>query len=242
MARISIVIPAFNEANRILPTLRDVVKCKEKSTHNIDILVVDDGSTDGTAKVVNDLKTETDCLQLISLAKNGGKGFAVKTGMLQAVGEIIVFMDADGSTPISELERVIEPILNQKTDIAIGSRYEDESEIIVKQPLYRTIWSRSANWIVQRFILPGIKDPICGFKAFKATVAKEVFLKVNTKEWSFDLEALAIAQKLNYSILEVPVQWTNDEDTKVKKRHLFKELYNSFKIYRAIQQLDSITK
>lgn len=237
MTTLSIIIPAYNETNRIIPTLSEITKYTKQSPNIIDVIVVDDGSSDNTQEVVKEFATKFEFIHLHSLEKNKGKGFAVKTGILMSTGKIVAFMDADGSTPISEIDKVIAPILSGATDIAIGSRYIGDSEILVKQPLYRTIWSRLANSTVQKFILSDIKDPHCGFKAFKSEVAKEVFSKVNIKEWSFDLEALAIAQQLNYLIEEVAVQWKDDKDSKVKKRHLFKEVYNAFKIHKTLKGL-----
>lgn len=237
MKDLSIVIPAYNEVDRIEQTIRSFNTYLLQTSFSHEIIIADDGSTDETVDLVKMLQLEIPTLRLLILAKNKGKGQAVKAGMLAAKGNIRLFSDADGSTPIEELERIINPILNGKSKIAIGSRYLKESTVLIPQPFYRRAWSRIANRFVQRLLLPGIVDPNCGFKAFDGKTAAFIFSKCIVNEWSFDLEVLGIARKYNIPIAEVGVLWKNDERTKGKLSHLPQEIKNLFTIRKRIKQM-----
>ena len=197
-------------------------------------MVVDDGSTDRTVQLIKALELEHHHLKLVVQPENKGKGAAVKRGMLAAIGEIRVFMDADESTPISELEKLLTPIIHYGADISIGSRYLPSSDVAVPQPWHRRVWSRFANQIVQNILLPGIVDPNCGFKAYTAAAAEKIFSKCEINQWSFDLEALGLARSYNHTIAEVPVRWLNDERSKGKFSHLPQEIRNLFIIKHRI--------
>ncbi len=233
---LSIIFPAYNEAERIGPTIHSFNQYLLTKKITYEILVVDDGSTDTTVDLVKSLMKNIPQLQIITSLENKGKGHAVRVGMQQATGEIRLFSDADGSTPIEELDRVIQPILTGIADISIGSRYLEQSILEKSQPLYRRIWSRSANGVVQKLLLPGIVDPHCGFKAFSAKTAKNIFPNCTINEWSFDLEVLAKAQSLDLRLVEVPVKWINDERSKGSIKHVPRELYNFYKIKRGLRK------
>jgi dolichyl-phosphate beta-glucosyltransferase len=235
MKNISIIIPAYNEAERIGPTLRSFDNYLLGKNISYEIIVVDDGSTDNTIKFVESLQNEIPNLILVPSEKNKGKGHAVRIGMLAAKGNIRIFSDADGSTPIEEMEKIIEPILANGCDISIGSRYLANSEIAFAQPFFRRVWSRFANRIVQKILLPGIVDPHCGFKAFTAESTEKIFSLCKINEWSFDLEVLTLARSFQLKIQEVPVKWANDERSKGRLSHLPREISSLYRIKRRLQ-------
>jgi dolichyl-phosphate beta-glucosyltransferase len=236
MMDLSIIIPAFNEEKRISNTLVSFHHYLQAKHEKYEIIVVDDGSSDKTVQTLKVLQLTIPNIRIIQLPENKGKGAAVKAGMLAAKGTIRIFSDADGATPIEELDKLLEPILRGETEIAIGSRYHADADVQKKQPLYRVIWSRLANRIVQRLLLPGIFDPHCGFKAFTSEAADALFSKSRISEWSFDVEVLAIAQKMNYGILEIPVKWRHDERSKGRISQLPKEIKNVYRIKKELSK------
>jgi dolichyl-phosphate beta-glucosyltransferase len=231
---LSVVIPAYNEAERIAPTIRQFHDWLSARNIAFEILVVDDGSTDDTVAVVTTMQNHLPSLSTLVLPANRGKGNAVRQGMLAAKGTIRIFTDADGSTPASDLDKLLKPLLDGQAHITIGSRYLATSRVLKAQPKFRVVWSRLTNKLVQHMLLPGIVDPHCGFKAFTAEAAQQVFSACNIDGWSFDLEALSIARKQNFKITEVPVQWANDERSKGKLSHLPRELYSFYKIRKRL--------
>lgn len=235
MKDLSIVFPAYNEALRIGKTLIQFNQYLQTHTnYDYELIVCDDGSTDETASVIEKLQVEIPNLRLVRCLTNKGKGQAVRVGMLAATGKIRLFSDADGSTPIDELEKMLEPIQNGTASITIGSRYLAQSQITKAQPFYRRVWSRLANRIVQKLLLPGIVDPNCGFKAFNAEAAQVIFSQCTVNEWSFDLEVLALAKKLEISLAEIPVRWIHDEASKGKIKHLPQEIMNLITIRKRL--------
>ena len=234
MIDLSIIIPAYNEAARIGPTLQQFHKFLSCHDASYELIVVDDGSTDTTVALVNALRFEIPYLTVLQPGVNKGKGHAVRVGMLAATGRIRLFSDADGSTPVPEMEKLLDVLNHGDAPIAIGSRYLEGSEIKIAQPKFRVRWSRFVHSIVQRTILPGIADPHCGFKAFTADAAIAVFSLCRINGWSFDLEALAIAQKQHQRIIEVPVTWMNDTRSKARITQLPGELYNVWQIRKRL--------
>jgi len=212
---LSIVIPAFNESQRITPTLKEVDAYLRDSDMSYEILVVDDGSDDDTVTVVDALRGHIPNLRCIESKPNRGKGHAVRVGMLAARGDVRVMTDADGSIPAEQLPAIVNPIRLGQSDIAIGSRYTDGAAVDQKQPFYRVWWSRFANRVVQLMLLRGINDTQCGFKAFSAEAAEAVFTRATIDGWAFDLEALALATRLGYSVTEVGVRWSDDARSRI---------------------------
>lgn len=236
MIDLSIIIPAYNEEERISDTLESFHQFLNEKAINYELIIVDDGSSDKTIQVVEELKTRISHLRIIALPENKGKGAAVREGMLAVKGEIRLFSDADGATPIEELDKVILPLQEKRSDISIGSRYHETSDVQKKQPLYRVVWSRMANKIIQRMLLPGIVDPHCGFKAFTSDAANAIFRLSKINEWSFDLEVLALAKNMNYRMAEVPVKWIHDERSKGRLSQLPTEIKNVYRIKKSISK------
>jgi dolichyl-phosphate beta-glucosyltransferase len=236
MIDLSIVIPAYNEAERIGKTLQLFNTYLSNTAWTYELIVVDDGSTDDTIMVVEKLKPQIQNLSILPSAENHGKGYVVRVGMLKAQGKFRLFSDADGSTPIEEIDKLLAPLLNKTADVSIGSRYLDHSNISTPQPFLRRLWSRLANKVVQYILLPGIVDPHCGFKVFTADATTKIFSQCQINEWSFDLEVLAIARKLNLTINESPVMWANDEQSKGKLSQLPREVMNLYRIKKRIHK------
>jgi dolichyl-phosphate beta-glucosyltransferase len=211
---LSIVIPAYNEAERIAPTLRDVAAWLEAERLVAEVLVVDDGSTDGTARVVEALARELPVIQLVHGWVNRGKGHAVRVGMLRASGWLRLFMDADNATTIRELPALLARIADG-AEVAIGSRRAPGAVRRVRPPWFRRAWSRVANQVVQAGLLEGIHDTQCGFKLFTAEAATRIFQRTITDGWGFDLEVLVHARQLGYRVDEVAVHWQDDPRSKV---------------------------
>ena len=212
---VSIIVPAYNEEQRIAPTLEALDRFLAASGLDHEILVVDDGSTDGTVALVERLAAAHPALRCIPTRPNRGKGHAVRTGMLAARGRVRVMVDADGSIPAEDLPAVLAPLLAGEVDIAIGSRYAPGARVAVRQPLWRRAWSRLVNQLVQRTLVPGVRDTQCGFKAFSAAAAVEIFRRARIDGWAFDLEALALADRLGLTVREVAISWTDDARSRV---------------------------
>ena len=212
----SIVLPAYNEEHRIGATLDEVAQYREETAHELDIVVVDDGSTDNTAGVVHDYMAAIPELRLIQLGGNCGKGRAVAKGMLAARGEYRAFFDADGATPISEVDKLLDVAVNHRRSVAIGSIRAEGAEVERKQPLLRTVAGRLGNSIIRWAVLPEISDSQRGCKLFPAELADVVFAAQLTDGWVFDIEVLALAKKLKYNVIEVPVAWTHIEGGQIK--------------------------
>ncbi len=212
---LSIIIPAYNEAERIPQTLIDMDKRLSGVDYSYEILVVSDGSKDGTASVVKNMTKMVKNLKLIDLKDNVGKGGAVKQGMLVASGRVRLFMDADNSTSIDQFEKMI-PLFKDGYGVVIGSRAVKGAELAPPEPLYRQLIGRALNIFIQLFLLPGIWDTQCGFKAYTDEAAEKIFMKSSIPGWGFDVETLVLANRMGYRIKEVPVRWVNDTRSHVK--------------------------
>ncbi len=221
---LSIIIPAFNEALRIGPTLVDLNEKLRSVSDSREILVVNDGSRDDTAAVVEALYGTISGLRLIGGDENRGKGHALRTGMLAARGAIRVMADADGATDWRDLDALIAPIAAGDCAVVIGSRYIDGARVEVKQPWLRRVFSRLANRLIQRLLLPGVVDAHCGFKAFSADAASRLFSVASTDGWSIDLEILALCRKWELGFVEIPVRWCDDDRSQVRAGQ---DLWNS---------------
>jgi dolichyl-phosphate beta-glucosyltransferase len=230
ICQLSIVIPAYNEESRIGKTLETIEKFMEENNISHEIIVVDDGSKDNTENVVSQFPR----VSFLKMPINVGKGAAVRQGMIKAIGEIVLFSDADLSTPIHEVIKLLTSI-KSGYDIAIGSRAVDYSSIKVRQPFYREFMGRTFNKLVQLFAIKGIKDTQCGFKAFKKESAHKIFNIAKINGFGFDVEILYLAQKLNYKIDEVSVEWYNDERSTVNpikdSIRMFRDIFSVKRIH-----------
>ncbi len=212
---LSIIVPAYNEEQRIEPTLVALDSFLRRSSLCYEIIVVDDGSSDDTVGLVTRLSQHRRSVRCIATSPNRGKGHAVRVGMLAASGQMRLMSDADGSIPASEIATIIEPILRGNADIAIGSRYADGSKTDRKQPFYRRWWSRLANQVVQRTLVGGIRDTQCGFKVFTAQAADAIFGLSRIDGWAFDLEALALARRMGFAVVEIGISWSDDPRSRI---------------------------
>jgi glycosyltransferase involved in cell wall biosynthesis len=210
----SIVIPAYNESARIGATLREVVECIRREGWNAEVIVVNDGSTDTTARQVLDFAIAAPEVRLVENPGNHGKGYSVRNGLLQARGEIVMFTDADLSAPIGEAELLFQAIAGG-ADIAIGSRWLERNRQTHRQPLYRQFFGRCFNLVTRTIMGLAFKDTQCGFKAFTRAAAQTVFQLQTIEGWGFDPEILFIATKRGLRIEEVPVSWGHDERSRM---------------------------
>ena len=222
---VTVIIPAFNEEHRIRPTLLRIHSYLTSRRYDSEILVVDNASKDGTADVVKRLRASIPNLRLIDASRIQGKGNAVATGIRHSSGKYVLFSDADLSTPIEEVEKLLYR-LESDADIAIGSRGLKTSEIIVRQPWLRERGGKIFNLLVRAMVLGTITDTQCGFKCFKRDTIEPIFGRQRIYGYGFDVEALFIARKIGYTIAEVPVRWIDDPRTHVKP---VKDAYRMFR-------------
>ncbi|HEV2014605.1 MAG TPA: dolichyl-phosphate beta-glucosyltransferase [Candidatus Dormibacteraeota bacterium] len=211
---ISIIIPAFNEAQRLPATLDRVERFLATAGLSAEVIVVDDGSRDATAEVVRQRVAGWPQLKLIAAAHNGGKGSAVRLGMAEARGRYRIFSDADLSVPIDDLEKLLRP-LRAGAGVAIASRGLKDSQVERHQPWYRETMGKFFNRLVRIFVLGGLHDTQCGFKAFTAEVAERVFPALQTRGFGFDVEVLYRARHAGYQIVEVGTRWINSPQSRV---------------------------
>jgi len=212
---ISVIIPAYNEENRLPATLKRVHEYLVSKADEFEIVVVDDGSSDTTESEVMRASTEMPGIRLVKNGANMGKGFSVRQGVLASRGELVLISDADLSTPIEEVEKLI-PFVEGEFDIAIGSRAMKESELAVRQPWYREGMGRAFNALVRSLVIGGLSDTQCGFKLISKEAAKRIFERCRIDGFSFDVEVLFLAERLGYRIKEVPVKWLNSPASRVR--------------------------
>jgi glycosyltransferase involved in cell wall biosynthesis len=206
---LSVIIPAYNEAERITNTLFDIDKYLSQVEYSYEIIVVNDASKDNTAVVVDKLIPVIKNLRLIDNTENKGKGGVVAQGMLNAKGNIRLFMDADNSTEIEDFAK-LQPFFKDGYKIVIGSRAISGASVELHQPLFRRILGKTGNLFIRIMAVPGVKDTQCGFKAFTEDAADKIFSRLTITRWGFDVEVLAIAKLLGFRIKEVGITWVND--------------------------------
>ena len=216
MVYLSVVIPAYNEENKISKDIEAVYKYFNENSIDGELIIVNDGSTDQTYDIASGFSKRFLSLKVITYNKNRGKGYAVKTGMLAAGGEYILFADSGLCVPFKCANEGIK-LLNEGYDIAIGSRTPNQNaKILLKQPLYRRLGSNLFHFLIKTFkIIPeGIEDIQCGFKLFKKEIAHKLFNKIFTEKFMWDLELLRIVNRENYKIATFGTEWSNDPDTR----------------------------
>lgn len=214
MIELSVIIPAYNEERRLPRTLSDVYGFLKARGGSFEIIVVDDGSKDQTAEHVVEYAVEHPEVRLLSYQPNRGKGFAVRSGMMSAHGQSMLIDDADGSSPIAEVER-LELALKNGADIAIGSRAKPDENRKVDALAHRKFIGNTFNAIVQSLLLPGLYDTQCGFKLFKRQAARDIFSVNRINGFGFDVEVLYIAKMRSYKVEEIAINWANMEGSKV---------------------------
>lgn len=211
---LSIIVPALDEEARLEPTIRDAVAFCRREGRAFEVIVVDDGSRDGTSALVVRLAEELKELRLIRLAENHGKGYAVRSGVVNSRGRAVLLTDADGATPIGEIVR-LESAIRDGADVAIGSRGIAAEGVRVRAKLYRHLIGRVFHRLVEFLAVRGVHDTQCGFKLFTGAVAHDLFSRMRMSGFSFDVEVLLMAQRRGYRIAEVPVNWTHQPGSKV---------------------------
>jgi glycosyltransferase involved in cell wall biosynthesis len=210
----SIVLPAYNESVRIAATLERIFACTAQRGWKSEVIVVDDGSSDDTAQIVNRYAAQYPDLRLIQNPGNRGKGYSVRNGMLHARGKVLLFSDADLSSPIAEADKLFAAIANG-ADIAIGSRWLKSELQAKRQPLFRQVLGRIFNLALRLLLGLNFKDTQCGFKAFTHRAAQTVFPPQQIERWGFDPELLYLARKHGLAVAEVPVVWSHREGTRI---------------------------
>jgi len=210
--RLSVVIPAYNEQARLPGTLALYLPSLPADA---EVLVVDDGSVDATSAMARAVAAADGRVRLIRLPTNRGKGYAVRTGVLSAAGDRVLFADADAATPIGELAR-LSAAMDAGADVAIGSRERLPANLRVRTTPWRRFAGRTFHQIVRYAGVRGIVDTQCGFKLFRSAVARDLFGRMRTDGFAFDVELLLLAQASGYRIAEVPVNWTHQPGSKVR--------------------------
>jgi dolichyl-phosphate beta-glucosyltransferase len=233
---LSVIIPAYNEEDRLPGTLEDVLRYLSRQTYLSEVLVVNDGSTDGTQSVTRAHMNESVPLRLVDHADgaNHGKGAAVKLGMLQAIGEFRLFMDADNSTTIDQIERFW-PALDEGFDIAIGSRKVSGADVVIHQPWYKELSGRAGNLWIRALAVPEVCDTQAGFKVFSRRCALDLFPRLTIDRWGYDVELLAMAHCRGFRVREIPIRWVNSPESKVHPGAYFQVLGEVWRIRRNLK-------
>jgi putative flippase GtrA len=211
---LSIVIPAYNEENRIKNTIIIIDSYRKRKNISAEIIVISDGSTDKTNSIIRELCQDIPDITFVSHRKNKGKGYSVRCGVERSRGEYILMTDADNSTPIEEYEVLQKKMKNNH--IAIGSRYLKGSSVKRKQSFFRIAIGRIGNTLVRFLLIERIADTQCGFKLFTHKAAKEIFIRQKVVRFGFDIEALVVARMLGYKVVEVPVSWFNSVESRIR--------------------------
>ena len=246
MRDLSVIIPAFNEAERISETLHSIAAFLDLRNFDDEVIVVDDGSTDDTIAVARSHAHLFAKLTVLASPRNLGKGHAVRKGMLTGTGKHRLFLDADNSTDIREFDRLMAAAAKESTDMSviIGSVAMDGSSVSIEQPGIRASLGRFGNRIIQRLLLPGIEDTQRGFKIFTGEASDAVFARCESNGWVFDVEALALARGLGYEILEVPITWEHRDDSRVQASDYVSSLIDvvriKYRVGRQVRELDRL--
>jgi dolichyl-phosphate beta-glucosyltransferase len=235
---LSIVIPAYNEEARIGRTLDSIASFLAERSVYCEVVVVDDGSTDDTGAIVEARQPDFVSLRLLRCERNGGKGRAVRLGMMVARGRVRLFMDADNSTDIREFERLNDTAARDASlpDVVIASIATPGSHVEGPQPRTRAVLGRLGSALVQRTVLPGIHDTQRGFKVFTAEAADAIFSRCRINGWGFDIEVLAVARSLGFHILEVPVNWRHEADSRVGATAYLTTLIDVARVRRLVRK------
>jgi dolichyl-phosphate beta-glucosyltransferase len=229
---LSIIIPAYNEAGRIVQTLQRINDYLMGSSLSSEILVVLDGPTDNTLGVLREFTEKVPNLRILERRQNRGKGYTVREGMLKAAGRLRLFCDADNSTDIAHFDKMV-PLFKEGYDIVIASRHPKDAagaQQVLPQARSKRIIGKLGNMIIQTVAVRGIWDTQCGFKAFRAEVAERIFSQTTIEGWAFDIEVLALAQAANYKTGIIPAYWINDTRSHVRPFDYARVLLDTFRV------------
>ncbi len=234
--KLSVIIPAYNEEFRLPGTLSQSIAYLRAQPYQSEVIVVNDGSTDGTERVVRAQAASYGPLKLVAHpdGANHGKGASVRLGMMAARGAYRLFMDADNSTTLDQVERFW-PCFNQGFDVVIGSRALKDSVIGTRQSRLKEMAGRFGNWVIGRLAVPGIADTQAGFKMVTAEKAGVIFPRMTIDRWGYDIEMLAIARIHGIRIAEIPITWVNAEGSKVTMASYFQVLGEVWKVRRNLK-------
>jgi dolichyl-phosphate beta-glucosyltransferase len=222
---LTILIPAYNEEKQLPESIQKIDQfCRSHINQPYEILVVDDGSTDKTASVVESIRAQLPSLRVHRYDTNRGKGHAIRCGMSLANGEFVLFTDADLSTPIEEVGRFLQR-LEEGAPIVIATRKSAGANILRHQPLWRESMGKVFTWLSNTLLGLHFSDFTCGFKAFQSGAGKQIFSLQKIDRWAYDTEILFLANRLGYQVFEIPVRWVNSPDTKVRA---FQDTITSF--------------
>lgn len=214
MTSYSIILPAYNESERLTTSLPKVLEYVSQRQLDAEIIVVNDGSKDDTADIVREFAALHPSVRLLENPGNRGKGYSVRNGMLHAHGDVLLFSDTDLSSPITEADKLFAAI-SGGADVAIGSRWLRRELQTERQPLHRQLYGRMFNLFLRALLGLNFRDTQCGFKAFTRQAAHIIFSRQQVERWGFDPEILFLAQKFKLSTVEVPVKWAHDHRSKV---------------------------
>lgn len=232
---ISLIIPAYNEERRLAPFLTTVAHYVRRHPNDLkEILVVDDGSTDATGRIARQHQTRLARLKVIRHSQNQGKGTAVRSGIMAARGEAIVFMDADGATPIGEVPKMIQALKN--ADIAVGNRWMRGAKAERHSPIRRL--SGWANRTYMRLFGLGATDVMCGFKGYQRSVAHDLFKNLQEERWLFDTEIAYKAKRRGYTVANFPIRWTSQDGSKLSTFTLVKSALKIWPLIRRIKKAE----
>jgi len=238
---LSVIIPAYNERGRLEMPLGQVRDYALRTGKSVEVIVVDDGSRDGTAALVQRFDPGPMSVQVLRNPLNRGKGYSVKRGMLAASGDVLLMSDADFSTPIHEVDRLLSWI-EQGCAVVIGSRRMPESVLRPAQPWFRRLMERTFRAFRRSLMLRDIRDTQCGFKCFRRDAAREIFERLATDGFAFDCEVLGLARKLGYRVKEVGVLWCNDPDSRVRwVRDSIRMILSLLRIRRRLKRVRPLT-
>lgn len=234
--RLSVVIPAYNEAERLPSTLGKVIAYLGGQPFAAEILVVDDGSSDGTAEVAERAGSVSVPVRLLRQPdrRNHGKGAAVRRGMLAASGAYRLFMDSDNSTTIDQIERFW-PLFGRGHDLVVGSRAVAGARIDDRQPWYKETAGKAGNLLIRALLVPGVRDTQAGFKMLTGAAAEDLFPRLTIDRWGFDVELLAVARKRGYRIAEAPIVWRNSPESKVRAADYLRVLSDVWTVRRRLR-------
>ena len=229
---LSIIIPAYNEEKNLIYTINEFNKYLRLQKYSYEMIIVNDGSTDRTVKIAEELIKKIKNLYLINNIKNKGKGAVVKQGLLKASGRYRLFIDADNATSIDHIDKIWKHFKNG-SDVVIGVRHSNDADGAcqkIKQPIYKRFLGSIGNYIIQFLTIRGIRDTQCGFKVFSEKAIQKIVPKIKINRWMFDVEMLILARKNNFKIAKIPVIWKNSQESRVGIKGYFISLKEILKI------------